>query len=171
MTDDRYPFGAASPEGGAEEIHDDGQLRPAFFDVDLDVFLDYVSELAGETRRRTAIPNGHLPVRAPTARDRQKRREPKIELVLYTSRESGRSQRAVRAVEEVLNQYDRSQVKLTMCDLSAQPEEGETDSVVFTPTLVKQGPGPRTAIIGNLEGGEALRDLLDSSGVDRRWDD
>jgi hypothetical protein len=36
---------------------------------------------------------------------------------------------------------------------------------------VKQGPGPRTSIIGNIEQHEALTDLLDASGVDRRWDD
>jgi hypothetical protein len=168
MTDDRYPYGAASHDGGAEEIPDN--LGPPSLDVDLDAFLDYVSELAGETRRRTASRSRRLPVPS-AARDSHKRREPKVELVLYTSRESEKSQRAIRAVEEVLTHYDRSQVRLTMCDLSARPEEGEADSVVFTPTLVKQGPGPKTAIIGNLDGGEVLRDLLDSSGVDRRWDD
>jgi hypothetical protein len=161
MTDDRYPYGAAS-----------GDACPPVLEIDLDAFLDYMSELAGETRRRVPFRDRQIPPRAATARGRRKPpAEPKVELVLYTSRESDKSQRAIRAIETVLDQYDRSQVRLTMCDLSACPEEGEADSVVFTPTLVKQGPGPRTAIIGNLDGGEVLRDLLDASGVDRRWDD
>jgi hypothetical protein len=170
MTDDRYTYGAVSPGSGAEETSDSG-LRPPLFDIDLEAFLDHVSDLAGETRRRTASHSRQLLTPRAAAHDRHKPSEPKVELVLYTSRESDKSQRAIRAVEEVLNHYDRSQVRLTMCDLSARPEEGEADSVVFTPTLVKQGPGPKTAIIGNLDGGEVLRDLLDASGVDRRWDD
>jgi two-component system response regulator GlrR len=42
--------------------------------------------------------------------------------------------------------------------------------VVFTPTLVKRGPGPRTWVIGNLDQTEVLIDLLDVNGVDRRRD-
>jgi circadian clock protein KaiB len=171
MTDDRYLYGAASGDAGTEEILDGNACSPVP-EIDLDAFLGHMSELAGEARRRVAFGGRQIPPRAATARDRRKPpAEPKVELVLYTSRESDKSQRAIRAIEAVLDQYDRSQVRLTMCDLSARPEEGEADSVVFTPTLVKQGPGPRTAIIGNLDGGEVLRDLLDASGVDRRWDD
>jgi hypothetical protein len=67
--------------------------------------------------------------------------------------------------------YNSAQVKFSTCDLSQSPQEGEVDSVVFTPTLVKQGPGPRTSIIGNLDQEDILKDLLDASGVDRRrWD-
>jgi len=42
--------------------------------------------------------------------------------------------------------------------------------VIFTPTLAKQGPGPRTWIVGNLEPVDALMDLLEVDGVDRRRD-
>ena len=92
--------------------------------------------------------------------------------MLYTSAASAKSQKALRAVREVLAQYVASQVKFSTCDLSTSPQDAEADSVVFTPTLVKQGPGPRTSIIGNLDQEEILKDLLDASGVDRRrWDD
>lgn len=138
--------------------------------IDLDLSPDQLSQLAGETGRRTASRTRASTPRGATG-DRHRPAAPKVELVLYTSRESEKSQRAVRAVREVLTQYDESQVRLTMCDLSARPEEAEADSVVFTPTLVKQGPGPKTAIIGNLDGGDVLRDLLDASGVDRRRND
>jgi len=170
MTGERDAYKGESPEDGRGELFDEVG-HPPWLEINLDAFLSYLSELAGETRRRTASSISRPPVRSSTARDKGKARDPKVELILYTSRESDKSQRAVRAIEDVLKHYDRSQVRLTMCDLSARPEDGEADSVVFTPTLVKQGPGPKTAIIGNLDGGEVLRDLLDASGVDRRWDD
>lgn len=121
-------------------------------------------------RRLGGTRPGTPPVRQASARDRDRPQEPKIDLVLYTSPESEKSRRAIRAVQEVLKRYDARQVRFTTCDLSQRPQDGDADSVVFTPTLVKQGPGPKTAIIGNLEREEILCDLLDSSGVDRRWD-
>jgi KaiB domain len=42
--------------------------------------------------------------------------------------------------------------------------------VVFTPTLVKRGPGPRTWIVGNLDQPELLVDVLEVSGGDRKKD-
>jgi circadian clock protein KaiB len=94
----------------------------------------------------------------------------KIELVLYTSPASEKCQKALRTIRDVLDQYDTSQVKFTICDLSGRPSLGDADSVVFTPTLVKRGPGPRTWIVGNLDQAELLVDLLDVSGVDRKRD-
>jgi len=70
----------------------------------------------------------------------------------------------------VLDQDDISQVKFTICDPSGQPSLCDADSVVFTPTLVKRGPGPRTWIVGNLDHADLLVDLLDVSGVDRKRD-
>jgi circadian clock protein KaiB len=135
---------------------------------DIDAFLSRMLELTGETRRRLRVPARHHLPRRPTSDDAPPPAPPKIDLVLYTSPESEKSQRALRAVREVLAQYDSSQVNFSTCDLSTRPQDGEVDSVVFTPTLVKQGPGPRTSIIGNLDQEEVLKDLLDSSGVDRR---
>ena len=138
---------------------------------DIDAFLDRMSELTGETRRRLRAPAGHqVPSRHKS--DEAPESPPKIDLVLYTSAASEKSQKALRAVREVLTHYVSSQVKFSTCDLSTRPQDAEADSVVFTPTLVKQGPGPRTSIIGNLDQEEILKDLLDASGVDRRrWDD
>ena len=94
----------------------------------------------------------------------------KIEMVLYTSAASEKCLKALRTIREVLDQYDTSQVKFTVCDLSGRPNLGDADSVVFTPTLVKRGPGPRTWIVGNLDHDDVLIDLFDVSGVDRRKD-
>jgi MarR-like DNA-binding transcriptional regulator SgrR of sgrS sRNA len=137
---------------------------------EFDAYLDRIPLVAAPESRRVG-PASSRPVRL-SASDRQTRPpRPRIDLILYTSAESERSQRAVRAVREVLSGYDATQIQFATCDLSVSPVDGDTHGVVFTPTLVKQGPGPKTSIIGNLENADVLRDLLDASGVDRRWDD
>jgi circadian clock protein KaiB len=138
---------------------------------DINAFLDRMQELTGEASRRLRGPVGYHPPRRHKANDVPDP-PPKIDLVLYTSAESEKSQKALRAVREVLSQYVSSQVKFSTCDLSKRPQDADADAVVFTPTLVKQGPGPRTCIIGNLDQKDVLTDLLDASGVERRpWDD
>ena len=171
MNDERLPYGGESEAGFAVEDLD-AWLLPDIPYCDRKQFVDLVFELGGETRRRT-LPAARSAPRRASARDHRRGPvEPKVELVLYTSNQSEKSQRAVKAIQDVLSQYDSSQVQLKTCDLAACPEDGEVDSVVFTPMLVKHGPGPRTAIIGNLEDREILRELLDASGIERRrWDD
>ena len=71
-------------------------------------------------------------------------------------------------IHRVLEQYNKAQVRLTVCDLAETPDGGDADSVIYTPTLVKRGPGPRTWIVGNLDSDEFLIELLELSGVDRR---
>jgi hypothetical protein len=138
---------------------------------DIEAFLDRMQELTGETRRRSRGRAEPGMVRRHKAHDAPPAR-PKLEIVLYVSAASEKSNKALRAIQDVLAQYVSSQVKFSTCDLALRPQDGEADSVVFTPTLVKQGPGPRTSIIGNLDQADILKDLLDASGVDRRrWDD
>jgi len=161
----------------AGSLNDGGVCEPdgveSFFPLfDVDDLIERWSGVAGEGRRRTAPgprrPAPHPRTKAP---DQKRPVEPKVDLILYTSPESDKSQRALRAVREVLKDYAPDQVHFTTCDLSVQPQAGDADSVVFTPTLVTQGTGPRTAIVGNLEDKDVLRDLLDANGVERRWDD
>jgi len=89
----------------------------------------------------------------------------RLELVLYTS-ESETCQRALRTLERVLDKFNASQVSITVMDLANAPASGDEDAVVFTPTLVKRGPGPRTWIMGNLDQDDVLIDLFEASGVD-----
>ena len=89
----------------------------------------------------------------------------RLELVLYTS-ESETCQRALRTLERVLDKFNASQVSITVMDLANAPASGDEDAVVFTPTLVKRGPGPRTWIVGNLDQDHVLIDLFKASGVD-----
>ena len=159
MDDAEFVYGPESPDEPAEMLED------------IDGFLGRMRELTGETRRRASVPAGRAARPRGSANDRPEA-PPRIEMVLYVSAASERSQKALRAIRSVLENYVAAQVKFSTCDLSTSPESGEDDSVVFTPTLVKQGPGPRTSIIGNLDHEDILKDLLDASGVDRRrWDD
>ena len=159
MNDAEFVYWPNSPDGPVDKPDD------------IDAFLHRMQELTGETRRRLHAPAGHHIPRRHKSND-SLAVAPKIEIVLYTSAESEKSQKALRVIKGVLDMYVSAQVKFSTCDLSQSPQDGEVDSVVFTPTLVKQGPGPKTSIIGNLDQEEILKDLLDSSGVDRRrWND
>jgi len=138
--------------------------------IDLDPFLDRMADIVAHTqRRRRAIAKRPPSRHRGTSDDRLRLARPaKIELVLYTSPASEKCQKAVRTVRAVLDRYDLAEVKFSICDLSTGSATADADSVVFTPTLVKRGPGPRTWIVGNIDQPELLVDLLEVSGVSRR---
>jgi hypothetical protein len=161
-----YPVGSVA-DRGVHDIDAEAPFCPMF---DIDAVLERLSDVAGERRRRTG-PLRPGPSPRAAADDRKTPVEPRVDLILYVSAASEKSLRALRAVKEVLRDYQAEQVRFSTCDLSVHPQDGENDSVLFTPTLVTQGPGPKTAIIGNLEDKDILRDLLDANGVDRRWND
>jgi CheY-like chemotaxis protein len=140
--------------------------------ADLDRFLAGVGEIVAQAQRKRAARalrkgNGHAGVASDGPRVKPRAR---IDLVLYTSPASDKCQKAIRAIQRVLDRYNISQVNFTICDVAKDPREAQEDSIVFTPTLVKRGPGPRTWLIGNLDQPDLLVDLLDVSGVDRRRD-
>jgi CheY-like chemotaxis protein len=83
-----------------------------------------------------------------------------VELILYVSSQSPRSFAAMRNIKRVLKRVKASRVKLTVCDLSRDPGGGIGDSVVFTPTLVRRSPGPRTFILGHITNPDLLLELL-----------
>jgi CheY-like chemotaxis protein len=138
--------------------------------VDLDRFLAGASDIIAQAKRRratrvlrgTGTPS-HLAADRSGGRPRAR-----IELVLYTSPESDKCQKALRTINQVLERFNLSQISFTICDVAKNPRRADEDSVVFTPTLVKRGPGPRTWLLGNLDQPEVLVDLLEVNGVDRR---
>jgi circadian clock protein KaiB len=137
----------------------------------LDPFLDRMGHFVAQVQKRRNAARRTGTSHGGTVNDDGRRQNsPKIELVLYTSQSSEKSRQAVRAVKRVLEQYKVSQVSFTICDLTHESSKADEDAVVFTPTLVKRGPGPRTWIVGNLDQPELLIDLLDVSGVERRRD-
>lgn len=144
--------------------------------LDLDPFLDRMANIVAATKKRKATSSRRTTMPPSSLRGlafdqhRPSKKPPRIDLVLYTSAASEKSQRALRTIQRVLDNYEAHQINLTVCDLADQPAQADEDSVVFTPTLVKRGPGPRTWIVGNLDQDELLIDLLDVSGVDRKRD-
>jgi CheY-like chemotaxis protein len=157
---------------GHDDFEEPSDVRVFHKSHDLDTFLDRMAGIVAATKRRRQFSGG---ARAPLYKalscdgGRPPRRI-RLELVLYTSAASEKCQRALRTVQRVLEKYNTSQVSFTVRDLSDRPSSGDEDSVVFTPTLVKRGPGPRTWIVGNLEQDDLLIDLFDVSGVERRRD-
>ena len=83
-----------------------------------------------------------------------------VELILYVSSRSARSHAAVRNIRKVLERFDLSRVKLTVCDLARDPAGGIEDAVAFTPTLVRKSPGPRTFILGHVTNPDLVLELL-----------
>jgi CheY-like chemotaxis protein len=86
---------------------------------------------------------------------------PGVHLVLYVSSQSLASARALEILRAALRDGPPG-VRLTVCDLSGQPEAAEADNVVFTPTLVKREPAPRTWILGDLSRPETVAGLLET---------
>lgn len=138
-----------------ELMHHDVISKP----LDLDLFLDQVRRVLrdGAARRRGrvdetgALARGHC-----------------VEFVLYVSGSSAASGQARRNFERLLEGYDSTQVRYTVCDLERNPLAGDEDRVAFTPTLVKRYPPPRVWLIGNLREIEIIADILRGCGVDRR---
>jgi CheY-like chemotaxis protein len=135
--------------------------------LDLDGLLQEVRRavdaIATDGRRRTG-PRQDRRVRShdsAAGRDRA-RNKTAIELVLYVSAQSVHSAAALRNIRQVLAQFD-GQVKLTVHDLSKEPQRGEADGVHFTPALLSRGPGPRTWIVGHLQNPQVIQAILDAA--------
>lgn len=133
---------------------------------DLDELVERVrrrmDSTAGSRRKRPGAANR---TGSGTNGDQPECPEP-VELILYVSSQSPRSHAAVRNIKQVLERFHSSRVKLTVCDLAANPNAGIEDSVAFTPTLVRKTPGPRTFILGHITNPELLLELLADCDAD-----
>jgi DNA-binding response OmpR family regulator len=147
-------------------ISGDFAVIPKPLDLDglLSVVRRAVGRLEAEGRRRASsrIPRPTSREHGgPPKRDDGKANAP-IELVLYISSESVHSAAALRNVPQALAQFD-GHVKLTVHDLSKDPERGEADRVHFTPALLSRGRGPRTWIVGHLQNPQVIQAILDAA--------
>jgi CheY-like chemotaxis protein len=94
---------------------------------------------------------------------------PRVELMLYISRSSLASLRALRAMDQLLLSYEADDVKLTVVDLAKDASRvADEDRIVFTPTLVQRYPQPKARILGDLEDIQVVVDLLEAAGVKRK---
>ena len=121
--------------------------------LDLDAFLDRV-------RRLTCV--------SPADEQEARAVHQKLELVLYISSRSAASAAAVRNLQTFLADVDPADVKCSIVDLVERPLAGDADRIAFTPTLVKQHPGPRSWIVGTLHDPGILESLFRAAGVARR---
>lgn len=127
---------------------------------DLDELVERVRRrMEGTTGGRRKRPAMSARTGSGTNGDQPECPEP-VELILYVSSQSPRSHAAVRNIKQVLERFHTSRVKLTVCDLAANPNAGIEDSVAFTPTLVRKTPGPRTFILGHITNPELVLELL-----------
>ena len=138
------------------------EVIPKPFDLE-DLVATVRRHLSGGASRRPKLPFT-TPLLSGNGRNTGGDGKEPIELVLYVSAHSPRSAHAIRNIKSVLSRFESARVKLTICDLAANPHQGLADSVAFTPTLVKRSPGPRTFILGHITNPEILVEILEACG-------
>jgi len=117
---------------------------------------------AAERRRISSAPRATAPKTDATRGDAARRR-PALELVLYVSSISPHSTTALRNLRRALAQHAGQPVRLTIHDLSKDPQRAERDGVCFTPSLVTAGLGPKTWIVGHLGNPQVLQTLIEAA--------
>jgi DNA-binding response OmpR family regulator len=145
-----------SPEG----VEPAGLMRKP---LQLAEFLKQVRHIlvgmTGETADPAVPGGGAVPVGEP---------HPQVELVLYVTADSAACQRARSHLVSALSAFDPSQIRLDICDVGQDPQRGEADHVVFTPTLVTRCGGVANWVLGDLGDRTMLIDLLHVYGVEPR---
>ena len=119
-------------------------------------------DVAEKRRPSSNLPRSSAARKSSPANDGQTQK-PAIELVLYVSSVSPHSTMALRNLRRALAEFSSHPVKLTVHDLSKDPQRAERDGVHFTPTLVSKTPGPRTWIVGHLGNPQVLQAFLESA--------
>jgi CheY-like chemotaxis protein len=123
--------------------------------LDLDDFLDQLRRLLDTVEERERMT---MDVARPY----------RVELALYVSAGAAASRAARDAVEQVLADFDASQVRYKVYDLVEEPLAGAADRVTLTPTLVRRYPKPQVWLLGSMRDPMIVSDLLRAGGVDLR---
>ena len=90
-----------------------------------------------------------------------------LELTLYVTGTSLKSQKAMRNLQRALRGHDPRAVRLVVCDVADEPggdncENLEVDHILVTPTLVRRHPPPKVWIVGDLSNRELLEEVLNA---------
>jgi KaiB domain len=93
--------------------------------------------------------------------------DPRVDLVLYVSPNSGACLRAANHIRQLLAMFKPTQVRFEVRDLSQSVSTAEEDHVIFTPTLVKRRPDPPAWFVGDRLDRDMLSALLVSWGVEK----
>jgi circadian clock protein KaiB len=73
-----------------------------------------------------------------------------IELKLYISGKTSRTERAVANLRRMLDEHPGIQYELDICDVLDQPQKAEEQKILATPTLILLSPPPAKRVIGDL---------------------
>jgi len=77
-------------------------------------------------------------------------RKGKIFLRLFITGMSENSIRAVQNITQLCDQYLKGRVDLEIIDIYKCPSVAEKESIVFSPSLIRQFPLPKKTLIGDL---------------------
>ena len=77
-------------------------------------------------------------------------------LKLYVTGQTANSQRALRNLENILNNELKDLYELKVIDVLERPQLAEDDKILATPTLAKVLPAPVKKIIGDLSDKEKV---------------
>ncbi|MBF2015815.1 MAG: circadian clock KaiB family protein [Rivularia sp. T60_A2020_040] len=80
----------------------------------------------------------------------------KYVLKLYVTGDTPRSNKAISNLDELCQANLENQFKIIIIDVLKQPDIGEKEKIIVTPTLVKESPLPQMRIIGDLSDVETV---------------
>jgi circadian clock protein KaiB len=82
--------------------------------------------------------------------------EGKLVLQLYVSGMSPKSQEAIRNIKQLCDEHLKDAFELEIIDIYKNPELASKQSIVFSPSLVKQLPLPKKVLVGTLGDSEKV---------------
>jgi len=115
--------------------------------------------------RRVLTAAGKSPPPAPARVTAAAAALPAVDLVLYVGAGSAASAKARRNMESTLRAYSGCPIHYVVRDVEEEPARAEEDRIVFTPTLVKRGPGTRAWVLGDLADAAVIVELLKICGL------
>jgi len=74
----------------------------------------------------------------------------KVELKLYITGHTSRSERAIANLRQLCKAEMGGQYELTIIDILERPQLAEDEKIIATPVLIKELPKPMRRIIGDL---------------------
>jgi len=82
-------------------------------------------------------------------------------LRLYITGHTAQAERAIANLKRICAEELQGRYQMEVIDLVEDPEEGERQRIIVTPTLIKQLPPPLRRIIGDLSDKERVVSGLD----------
>jgi circadian clock protein KaiB len=82
--------------------------------------------------------------------------EGKLVLQLYVSGMSSKSLEAIQNIKKLCDEYLGDAFELEIIDIYKNPELASEQSIVFSPSLIKQLPLPKKVLIGTLKDSEKV---------------